>query len=358
MAICHSKVVKILSHIKNIRIFVYNDYIFKGMEVAKGRQEQLNDNERVLADFIQYLLTERRYSPLTVRNYRHDIEQFIAWGEGSTAEGRFSLLEVRTADVREWIMHLSDLHTMGNASINRTVASIRSLYKFLRSRAIIERDIFTPIDSLRTAQRLPKFVEQGQMVIVVERVREDLRSGEWVECRNALIILMLYACGLRLAELVAIDLQHFDDDYSALRIRGKGDKERSLPIIASLRREIKRYVERFSPEKICISGENALFLSKRGTRISRSDVQRSVARLLRECGVQGKVSPHVLRHTFATHLLNDGADLREIQELLGHSSLRATQVYTHNNIAQLQRAYLGAHPREGQRGAEAESKDE
>ena len=169
---------------------------------------------------------------------------------------------------------------------------------------------------------------------------------------------MLYACGLRLAELVAIDLQHFDDDYSALRIRGKGDKERSVPIIASLRREIKHYVERFSPEKICISGENALFLSKRGTRISRSDVQRSVARLLRECGVQGKVSPHVLRHTFATHLLNDGADLREIQELLGHSSLRATQVYTHNNIAQLQRAYLGAHPREGQRGTEAESKEQ
>ena len=85
MAICHSKVVKILSHIKNIRIFVYNDYIFKGMEVAKGNKEQLNDNERVLADFIQYLLTERRYSPLTVRNYRHDIEQFIAWGEGTTA---------------------------------------------------------------------------------------------------------------------------------------------------------------------------------------------------------------------------------------------------------------------------------
>jgi integrase/recombinase XerC len=133
-----------------------------------------------------------------------------------------------------------------------------------------------------------------------------------------------------------------------LRVRGKGDKERVVPIVEALRGEIKAYIDKFLSPKICKKAENALFLSKRGVRISRIDVQRSVARLLRECGVQGKVSPHVLRHTFATHLLNDGADLREIQELLGHSSLRATQVYTHNNIAQLQRAYLGAHPREGQ----------
>ena len=152
---------------------------------------------------------------------------------------------------------------------------------------------------------------------------------------------------LRLAELVAIDIDHFSDDYRSLRVKGKGDKERQLPIVERLRVEIIRYVERFSAEKICINQEKALFLSKQGGRILRGEVQRSVARLLRECGVQGKRSPHVLRHTFATHLLNDGADLREIQELLGHSSLRATQIYTHSNIAQLQRIYEVAHPRSG-----------
>ena len=303
-------------------------------------------NHEVLERFIDYLQTERRYSALTVRNYRHDVEQFIAWGESATSEGDFDLLEVRGADVREWMMFLSDKGTLGEASINRAVASIRSMYKYLRRTGVIERDIFAAVSTLRTAQRLPKYVEEGRMVEVVERLRADLRSDDWVFCRNALSILMLYACGLRLAELIAIDLQHFEDDYLSLRVRGKGDKERMVPIVEALRREIKLYVERFSDPKICINRENALFLSKRGGRISRSDVQRSVARLLRECGVQGKVSPHVLRHTFATHLLNEGADLREIQELMGHSSLRATQVYTHNNIAQLQRAYLGAHPRE------------
>lgn len=301
-------------------------------------------NREVIELFIGYLLSERRYSALTARNYRHDVEQFLSWGEQTTSEGDFELLEVRPTDVREWIMHLSDGGTMSNASINRAVASIRSMYKFLRRQGIIERDIFAAVSSLRTAQRLPKFVEDGKMVEVVQRVKRDLRSGEWLACRNALMILMLYACGLRLAELVAIDLQHFDSGYTALRIRGKGDKERVVPIVETLRHEIKGYVEQFSEQNICKNHENALFLSKRGERISRSDVQRSVARLLRECGVQGKVSPHVLRHTFATHLLNEGADLREIQELMGHSSLRATQVYTHNNIAQLQRAYFASHP--------------
>lgn len=303
-------------------------------------------NAEIINSFLDYLTAERRYSALTVRNYRHDVEQFLAWGEASTAEGDFDLLEVRALDIREWVMHLSDKHTMNNASINRAVASIRSMYRFLRRTGVIERDLFATVKSLRTAQRLPKFVDEGNMHTVVERVRSDLRGEEWLGCRNALIILMLYACGLRLAELVAIDLQHFEGDYTSLRVRGKGDKERVVPIVENLRREIKQYVARFSTEKICKNPEKALFLSKRGERISRSDVQRSVARLLRECGVHGKVSPHVLRHTFATHLLNEGADLREIQELMGHSSLRATQVYTHNNIAQLQRAYFGAHPRE------------
>lgn len=302
-------------------------------------------NQEIIERFRNYITAERRYSPLTVRNYMHDIEEFVAWGESSSA--CFLLDQAEGKDVREWIMALSDSKKLNSASINRATSSIRSLYKYMRRMGLIENDIFATVKSLRTQKRIPKFINEQDLVVVVDRVLSQLHSQEWIERRDALLILMLYTCGIRLAEIIAIDCDHFLDDFSSLKVRGKGDKERIIPIIKRVREEIKHYIAQNSDANICISQEKALFLSTQGGRISRSDVQRSVARLLRGCGVQGKCSPHVLRHTFATHLLNDGADLREIQELMGHSSLRATQVYTHSNIAQLQRIYDVAHPRSG-----------
>ena len=310
-------------------------------------------NSEVIALFIDYLLSERRYSPLTVRNYRHDVLSFCAWGEAS-AESEFSLLEARTEDIREWIVFLSDerdergRRLRSVASVNRAVASIRSLYKFLRRKRIIERDILVGLSLPRAPRRLPAYVPESRMKDVVERIFSDLDSADYRTARDAMLVFLIYASGVRLAEVVGIDVEDFEDDFRLLRVLGKGDKERMVPLVERLRTEVKRYIERFLADKICKKTKNALFLSMRGERISRSDVQRSVARLLRECGVQGKLSPHVLRHTFATHLLNDGADMREIQELLGHQSLRATQVYTHNDIARLQRAYVDSHPREQQ----------
>ena len=310
-------------------------------------------NSEVIALFIDYLLSERRYSPLTVRNYRHDVLSFCAWGEAS-AGSEFSLLEARTEDIREWIVFLSDerdergRRLRSVASVNRAVASIRSLYKFLRRKRIIERDILVGLSLPRAPRRLPAYVPESRMTDVVERIFSDLDSADYRTARDAMLVFLIYASGVRLAEVVGIDVEDFEDDFRLLRVLGKGDKERMVPLVERLRTEVKRYIERFLADKICKKAKNALFLSMRGERISRSDVQRSVARLLRECGVQGKLSPHVLRHTFATHLLNDGADMREIQELLGHQSLRATQVYTHNDIARLQRAYVDSHPREQQ----------
>ena len=311
-------------------------------------------NDRVIELFRNYIAAERRYSPLTVRNYMRDVEEFVEWGTSNAEE--FLLDRVERDDIRAYIMWLSDAKRIKDGklsnksrlsatSINRKVSSIRSLYKYLRRDAIIERDVFVGLNSLRTQQRLPKYVSEEGMVKVVDYVLRQLGSDDYIERRDAMMVLMFYTSGIRLAELVAIDSDHFSDDYSTLRVRGKGDKERQIPIIERVREEIIRYVERLFAENICKTQEKALFLSKQGERISRGEVQRSVARLLRECDVKGKCSPHVLRHTFATHLLNEGADLREIQELMGHSSLRATQVYTHSNIAQLQRIYSVAHPR-------------
>ena len=304
----------------------------------------MEENQTIIEQFVSYLQSERRYSPLTVRNYSRDIDDFIAWGN-TASEVPFSLREARGEDIRNWELYLADERKLKPQSINRMVASLRSLYRYLLQRKIIDKNIFVNIQSMRTSRRLPKFVSSNQMVVVVDTIFEHLQRDEWRERRDALMVLILYGCGLRLAELVGINIEDFDDDFRNLKVRGKGDKERIVPLIERISREVKTYIHKNSSQKICISSENALFLSKQGVRISRSDVQRSVARLLRECGVDGKTSPHVLRHTFATHLLNDGADLREIQELMGHSSLGSTQVYTHNDIASLMRVYAEAHPR-------------
>lgn len=312
------------------------------------------DNGAIIERFTAYLAGERRYSPLTVRNYRRDIAAFAAWGEAAGAAedaphgthgAAFDLCRVRGEDVRAWVMHLSDEGRMNNASINRCVASLRSLYRYMRREGIIHGDPFAALAPLRTSRRLPRFVPDDDMARVVRSVLERLGEDDARRRRDALMVLVLYTCGLRLAELTGLDTGDIVNNGSALRVHGKGDKTRLVPLVPRVAHEIQRYMERFSDEKICRKDEKALFLSGAGRRVSRSDVQRSVARLLQECGIKGKCSPHVLRHTFATHLLNDGADLREIQELMGHTSLKATQVYTHNNIAQLQRIYASAHPR-------------
>ena len=302
-------------------------------------------NAEIVERFLAYISSHRRYSPLTVRNYARDIEEFVSWGEQNVAGRDFSLQELRTEDLREWIMYLSEQRELSAASVNRTVASLRSLYRYLRSEQIVERDVFASIPSLRTPRRLPKFVPEGEMVEVVDCVVERLQGGEWRERRDAMMVLLLYACGIRLAELAGINDEDFENDFATLRVRGKGDKERVVPVLEYVREKILRHLDTISRLEICIFGEKALFLTKKGSRISRSTVQRIVQRMLSEAEVQGKKSPHVLRHTYATHLMNGGADMRAIQELMGHASLRSTQIYTHNSIAQLAEAYQAAHPR-------------
>ena len=248
---------------------------------------------------------------------------------------------------RQWIVHRSESTSLGAASINREVSSLRSFFRWLHRTGRCERDICRSVPSLRTPKRLPVFVPESRMSDIVGDCTAE--SDDFVAERNALIVLLLYACGLRLAELVGIDRDDFNHDFTTLRIRGKGDKERLVPVLEFVREKILRYLDLIGRQNICKSGEKALILTQQGERISRSTVYRTVREQLQRSGVQGKKSPHVLRHTFATHLLNGGADMREIQELLGHASLQATQVYTHNSIAVLKAVYAKAHPR-GKRG--------
>lgn len=296
----------------------------------------------MLSDFVQYLAAERRYSPLTIRNYRHDIEQFMAWlGED---DALFDPQTVTSEKIRDWIIFRMEQGHVSAASMNREVSSLRSLFKWLHRTGAVTKDVFRHISSLKTARRLPVFVPESRMTGIVSECECD--SNNFITERNSLIILLFYACGLRLAELVGSDRNDFSADYTSLKVRGKGDKERIVPILDFVREKILHYIGLIDAQNICNSSEKALFLTQKGNRISRSVVYRVVQAELSRGGVQGKKSPHVLRHTFATHLLNGGADMREIQELLGHASLQATQVYTHNSIAKLREIYSKAHPRE------------
>lgn len=298
----------------------------------------------LIDEFIVWLEAERRYSPLTVRNYRRDVDDFVAFC--GLEHKDFNPRNIKREDVEEWVVYLGEERKLKVTSINRTVASLRTFWRWMLAHNHVDRDIMTTLRQYKPPKRLPTFVPDTRMEDVISELREDIASDDVVRLRDALIVLLIYTAGLRLSELVEANVEDLSADYATLRVMGKGRKERIQPLIASLGEVLKKYFIQNSSQNICTSQKKALILSNKGARISRRTVERIVDKKLKGVGIQGKTSPHVLRHTFATRVLNEGGDLREIQELLGHSSLKATQVYTHLDIERLKHAYAMAHPRE------------
>ena len=298
----------------------------------------------LIDEFILWLEAERRYSPLTVRNYRRDVDEFVAWC--GHAHETFDPNAVVRDDVEDWVIHLFEEHKLKTSSVNRTIASLRTFWCWMLKHGHVERDLLKTIHLYKTPKRLPTFVPDTRMDDVVAELKEDIASEEFERVRDALIILLIYTAGLRLSELVEANADDLSADMTTLRVMGKGRKQRIQPLLSSLQGVIKKYFGQISSQNICIDQKKALILSNKGARISRRTVERIVDRKLKGVGVKGKTSPHVLRHTFATRVLNEGGDLREIQELLGHSSLKATQVYTHLDFERLKEVYTLAHPRE------------
>ena len=297
----------------------------------------------MLEAFVTYLRAERRYSELTVRNYRRDIEGFIAYIEMSGDDFHPGL--VSADDIRGWIIWLSEKRKLSAASINREISSVRSFFRWLRGTGVVEKDLFLKISTLKTPKRLPVWIPEKKMDAIAAGLLHRCDTGDLRERRDALILLLFYSCGIRLAELINIDADDISADFRSLKVHGKGDKERIVPLPEVTSGILSRYVVEITALDIWKFDRKPLFLTEKGKRISRGGVYAVVRGELEKMGVQGKRSPHVLRHTFATHLLDSGADMREIQELLGHASLAATQVYTHNSIAALKKVYEGAHPR-------------
>ncbi|MBP3440870.1 MAG: tyrosine-type recombinase/integrase [Tidjanibacter sp.] len=303
----------------------------------------------LLTLFENYLRAEKRYSPGTVTNYLRDCREFIDHC-GSTPEA-FRPELVTSEDFSEWIMKLSDgdkkahIKPLRQASVNTKISSVKALFKWLHDTEKIEHNPLAESHRLKAPKRLPNYIPEEKMALILDALFEAQNSTDYCERRDAMLVLLLYCTGLRLAEVTTLTRDNFSASWAEVKIVGKGRKERIVPIVSALRPLLENFAQ-FTHQNICTSGEKLLFLTSKGSPMSRYQIERAVQKVLAAGGIEGKHSPHVLRHTFASLLLGRGADIREIQELLGHSSLRTTQVYTHTNIARLKEVYHAAHPRE------------
>jgi len=295
---------------------------------------------RAIAGFASYLADERRFSERTVVAYVSDLERFAHFWETEFGEGpapKTPLTKIDTLAVRS---HLASLHraNLGNRSIARHLSTLRSFFRWACREGILERNPAKGLPSPKTPRSLPRALTLED----TETLLETDDEASFPERERALFEL-LYATGLRVSEASGLDLDDLDLASRMLRARGKGRKERIVPFGEEAEAAIRDYLP--ARAERALAGNDALFVNARGGRLTTRSMARVLKRRLRAAGLPDAISPHALRHTFATHLLQAGADLRAIQELLGHASLSTTQKYTHLDAARLQAVYRRAHPR-------------
>lgn len=288
--------------------------------------------------FRDYLELEKKYSPHTVNAYLNDILFFEVFNKENFEQENIE--KVNYSQIRSWIVSLVD-HNISNVSVNRKMASLKAFYRFLLKTKQIEVNPMLKHKALKT----PKIIQ----IPFSEKELSDLigQMGSPVgfeEIRDKLIVDMFYATGMRRAELINLMVYNVDLVSNVIKVLGKRNKERIIPVLPIIADQFRLYLdERDSVENI-VDAEY-FFISKKGLKLSESFVYRLINSYFSRVSEKVKKSPHVLRHTFATHLLNNGADLNSVKELLGHSSLASTQVYTHNSLAELKKVYGDAHPR-------------
>lgn len=281
-------------------------------------------------------LGARNLAERTRHAYGVDLGQFVEWAEGRG----LGVGDVRHRDVRRYGAGLSR-DGAAAATVARKLAAVRGLYDFLVRTERAGQNPADLVSSPKREQKLPRVLSGEQVRSLLERI--PARTP--LELRDRAMLELAYSCGLRCEEIVNLDLGALDFESERVRVLGKGSKERLLPIGEPAQRALRRYAERGRHALAGNPDERALFLSKSGRRLSNSDVTRRLGLWVREAALAGGVSPHALRHSFATHLLEGGADLRAIQELLGHASISTTQVYTRVDAARLRDAYAATHPR-------------
>ncbi|AWA29738.1 integrase [Flavobacterium magnum] len=288
--------------------------------------------------FGDYLSKERNYSPHTLLAYDRDVEAF---GEFLLANfGQDNLIDVNYSQVRSWIVSLVE-GGISNNSVNRKISSLKAFYKFLLKTRQIDTSPLLKHKALKTPKKIQIPFSEKEL----DAVLHQIQYPEGYEgLRDRLIIDLFYTTGIRRTELITLKLQHLDFANGTLKVLGKRNKERIIPVLPIISHQLHTYIkERANLQEI--KDPEFVFLTLKGVKLSDSLVYRLINDYFSNVSEKVKKSPHILRHTFATHLLNNGADLNSVKELLGHSSLASTQVYTHNSLAELKKVYGEAHPR-------------
>ena len=292
--------------------------------------------------FLDYLRYEKNYSPHTLKSYARDLEEFTRYLEPGTAS-KIALEALDHITIRDFLGHLVGKGN-GKRSVARKLASLRSFFRFLHRRGELESNPAQLVATPRQPVRTPRFLTIRQMEELLSL--PDLSSDRGQ--RDRAILEVLYGTGIRVGELVSLNLGSLALEEALLRVRGKGRKERLVPFGRPAAEALREYLpirNRIVRAQRSTRLTEALFVNLRGGRLSARSVQRILEGYVQHCSAVTSVHPHLLRHTFATHLLNNGADLRSIQELLGHESLSSTQRYTHLSVDELVRIYRSAHPK-------------
>ena len=286
--------------------------------------------------YINYLEAERNLSPYTVRNYGNALRAFFQFAR---ERGIVSPQGVNKHVIRDYLSHLV-ARGIAKASIARELSAIRSFYRYLLREKMVSDNPAADTSSPKLDRRLPSFLTPEEVVRLLEAPDLAKPQGK----RDHALLELLYASGLRVSEVVSLNLSQLNLDSREARVLGKGAKERMVLMGEPAARALAVYLTQGRPELLCKKSGDALFLNRHGLRLTDRMVQNILGKHARRSGLGKNVHPHMLRHTFATHLLDGGADLRVVQELLGHSSLTSTQVYTHVSKSQAKKVYLAAHP--------------
>ncbi len=291
---------------------------------------------KIVDDYLDYLCYEKNYSNNTIINYNDDICEYLDYVD---SEG-LDFKNILYSDIRFYLMYLKDTKKDNNSSIDRKLSAIRGFYKYLANNKVVKNNVFSLVSGPKKSKRLPRFFEYNEL----EELFDACDLGTSLGQRDRLLLEMLYATGVRVSELVNIKVSDIDEDGHSILVLGKGNKERYVTYGDYCSEILDLYLSdgylKLNTNKSCY-----LFLNNNGGNLTDRGVRYILDRIIKHTSIQKNISPHMIRHSFATHLLNEGADLLSVQKLLGHESIKATQIYTHVTTDRLKEVYFRSFPR-------------